>query len=453
MCCPLCPLLSWLRKCSSSAGLEQEFELGLWKDAAALSALAFVRDVPRHRGGAAPKGLGKFKHLTAEGLMDVDAQRLLAGLKSRLCGSCQKGVNLHHVELIKGGINPKRSEHAQYLHSVCQQFVTQMKTGITAALDSLGQQRKIWGSIEEEKQEVAKEVGWPCAMSAISATLGTGVCGREGLLGKLCFAIWESTSSHHSPLVVHGAAGAGKTALLCKLAQEMQNVLAGGAVVAVRLLCARHPQKPDVVGVLHSLLLQICHAHGLSPPSQGAANSPPKLFVLFRSVLAEVSQRGNTLLIILDALDRLSDLHHAHKLYWLPTTLPPHVHLVVSMDTNSKAFTNVQLKLDGESFFEVERLARVDGQKIMDSYLLAARRTLTPGQADGVLALFESTGSPLHLRLMLSEAQRWTSFVPHAEARLGATTEAMLAQLFVRLEEAHGQEVVAGALGYIALAR
>lgn len=435
---------------SAPAGLEQQFDLGLWKDDAALSALVFVRDVPRRRGRAAPKGLNKFKDLTADALMDVDAQRLLAGLKSRLHGSCQKVLNLHCVELIKGGIDPKRSEHRQYLDNVCQQFVTQMKARITAALGSSGQQRKIWGRLEEETQEAAEEAAWG---SALSAKLCSGVCGREALLGQLCFAIWESTGSHHSPLVVHGAAGMGKTALLCKLAQEMQNVLEEGAVVVVRLLSAHHPHRPDVVGVLHSLLLRLCQAHGLSPPPRVTANSPPKLSEFFRSVMAEVSQRENTLLIILDALDQLSDLHHAHKLYWLPTSLPPRVHLVVSMDTNSKMFANAQLKLDSDVFFKVGRLARGDAMKIMELYLLAEQRSLTPEQADGVLRFFDSTGSPLHLQLMLSEARRWTSFTPHAAAHLGTSTEATLAQLFMRLEEAHGQEVVAGALGYLALAR
>lgn len=441
------------RQClaSSPAGLEQEFELGLWQDDGALSALAFVRDSPRHRGRAAPKGLNKFKDLTADGLMDADAQRLLAGLKSRLYGSCQEVLNVHCVELIKGAVEPKRGEHAQYLDNVCQQFVSQMKARITAALDSSGQQRKIWGRVEEEeKPEVAQEGGWRAATGAQRCS---GVCGREALLGKLCLAIWESSSSHHSPLVVHGAAGMGKTALLCKLAQDMQSVLAAGALVVVRLLSAHHPRRPDVVGVLHGLLLQICQAHGLAPPSQVTANSPASLAEVFRSVVAEVSRREHTLLIVLDALDQLSDLHQAHKLYWLPASLPPHVHLVVSMDTNSKMFANVRLKLHGEVFFEVGRLARGDGRKIMERYLLAEQRSLTPEQADGVLRFFDSTGSPLHLQLMLSEARRWTSFTPHAEARLGASSQATLARLLARLEEAHGRELVAAALGYVALAR
>lgn len=406
-----------------------------------------MREVPRHRGRAAAKRLNKFLELTADGLMDADAQQLLAGLKSRLHASCQEG--LHCVELLHGGVEPQRGDHAPYLDGVCQQFVSQMKARIRAALDSAG--RKTWGRAQDGDQEVALAHVLHCSTST---TPQAGVCGRAGLLGRLCLAIWESTSEDHGPLVVHGAAGMGKTALLCGLAQEMQAVLEARAAVVLRLLGARHPHRPDVVGVLRSLLLQICHAHSLAPPSAAKASSAPELSQLFRTVLAEVSRRGDTLLLILDALDQLSDLHHAHELHWLPTRLPPHVHLVVSMDTNSKAFASVRLKVEAvHSFFEVEPLGGVDGQQMVESYLRAEGRSLTAQQTDGVLRLLEPTGSPLHLQLMLAEARRWPSFTPQAEARLGASAAAMLTQLLMRLEEAHGQEVVGGALGYIALAR
>lgn len=361
------------------------------------------------------------------------------------------------MELSKGSIDPKRKEHAQYLDSVCEQFVSQMKARIGATVDSSveGRRRKIWGSIEEGKEDISdwvvEEVGWH---STISTKLCRGLYGREGLLGKLCFAMWESTNIHHSPLVVQGTAGMGKTALLCKLAQEMRSVLEAGAVVVIRLLAARHPQRPDIDHVLHSVCLQISLACGLSPPSPLTANSHLELLRFFRNVLTEVSQQGTTLLIILDALDQLSDQHCAQKLHWLPANIPPNVHLVVSTDTNSEVFVNMRLKLETlRSFFEVERLSRDEGRQMMESYLRASQRTLTPEQSDAVLQSFEPTGCPLHLKLILSAARRWTSFTPLTDVHLGANTQAMMSQLFLMLEEKHGKELVGGALGYIALAR
>lgn len=428
----------------------------MWKDDSRRSALLFVREIPRQRLTGGPKRLAKFMDLNAEGLLDAEAQQLLTSLKSRLFTSYKKNLNLHCVELSKGSIDRKRREHAQYLDSVCEQFVSQMKARIEAMVNSSadGRRRKIWGSTEEGKEEISdrlvEEVG---RHSTISTKLGRGLYGREGLLGKLCLTMWESTNAHHSPLVVHGAAGMGKTALLCKLAQEMRDVLEAGAVVVIRLLSA-YPQRPDVDHVLRSVCLQICWACGLPPPPPLTANSHLDLLRFFRNVLTEVSEQGNTLFIMLDALDQISDQHSAHKLHWLSANVPPNVHLVVSMDTNSEVFATMRLKLGSlRNFFEAERLSGDEGRQIMESYLRAAQRTLTPEQSDAVLQSFEPTGCPLHLKLLLSAARCWTSFTRITDVHLGADAHAVMSQLFLKLEEKHGKELVGGALGYIALAR
>uniref|UniRef100_A0A665VJE0 NACHT and WD repeat domain containing 1 n=1 Tax=Echeneis naucrates TaxID=173247 RepID=A0A665VJE0_ECHNA len=383
-----------------------------------------------------PKRLAKYMDLTADGLLDAEAQGLLANLKSRLYVSSQKILNLHCVELGKGSVDPKRKEHAEYLDSICEQFVTQMKARI------MNRGTSDW-MFEEAGQHLA-----------MSAKLCKGLHGRDSLLGKLCLAMWESTNVRHAPLIIHGAAGMGKTALLCKLAQEMRSVLDAGSVVAIRLLSAHHPQRPDIDHVLHSICLQICLACGLSLPSPLTAGAHLELLRFFRNILAQVSQHGNSLLLILDSLDQLSDQHHAQRLHWLPTDLPPNVHLVVSMDTNSEVFANMRLKLASSgNFFEVEHLSHDEGKQVMESNMQAWQRMLTPEQSDAVLRCFDSTGCPLHLKLILSAARRWASFTLIADIHLGTNTQEMMSQLLQMLEEKHGKELVGGALGYLVLAR
>ncbi|XP_071402923.1 NACHT domain- and WD repeat-containing protein 1 [Centroberyx affinis] len=435
---------------------ECEIEEGLWKEEEP-SALLFVRELPRQRVRDGPKRLAKYLDVTAGGLLDAEAQGLLSGLKSRLYAASQKILNLHCVELSKGSVDPKRKEHAQYLESICEQFVSQMKARISRVMEPpVGErQRKRWGSVEEEREDfsgsVLEEVG---RHAALSAELCGGLQGREGLLGKLCLAMWESTNARHGPLVLHGAGGMGKTALLCKLAQEMRNVLEPKAVVAIRLLSACHPLSPDVDHVLRSVSFQICLACGLAPPAPLTANTHVELVRFFQDLLAKVSHQGNTALIILDSLDLLSEEHQAHKLHWLPADLPPNVHLVVSANTNSQVFAVLRLKLETlENFFEVERLSCDEGKQIMDSYMRASQRTLTSEQSAAVLSSFEQSGSPLHLKLMLAAAKRWTSFTLRAELRLGTGLQDMMSLLFLSLEEKHGKKLVGAALGYITLAR
>uniref|UniRef100_A0A3B3VQ23 NACHT and WD repeat domain containing 1 n=1 Tax=Poecilia latipinna TaxID=48699 RepID=A0A3B3VQ23_9TELE len=409
---------------------------GVWKDNCQMSALLFVREIPRQRMKDGSKRLAKFMDLTADGLLDAEAQEFLTGLKSRLYATSKKILNLHCVELNSGSIDPKRKEHAEYLDSICQQFISQMTIRISEA------EEFDW-VVEEARQH-----------TIMAAKLSKSLQGRDGLLGKICLAMWESTLVHHGPLVVHGTAGMGKTTLLCKLAQEMQDVLEAKAVLVIRLLAANHPQRPNINHVLNSVCLQVCLACGLAPRPLMSVSSHLELQQLFQNILEKVSQQGNTLLLILDSLEQLADQYQAHQLRWLPTDVPPNVHLLVSMETTSEAFASMRLRLGtAGNVFEVEPLSRDEGQQIMESHLQVAKRTLTREQKDAVLQSFHASGSPLQLQLILSAAKNWTSFTPTTELLLGSSSEEVMSQLLLKLEEKHGKELVGGALGCIVLAR
>uniref|UniRef100_A0A8C6WG76 AAA+ ATPase domain-containing protein n=1 Tax=Neogobius melanostomus TaxID=47308 RepID=A0A8C6WG76_9GOBI len=363
--------------------------------------------------------------LRSDGLQDAEAQGLLSALKVRL--NSQKQLNLHCVELFKGAVDPKRKEHAQYLDGLCEQFVSQMK-------------ERGHDVSERPTEEVGRHV-------SAAAELCGGVQVREALLGKVCLALWESTSARHAPVVVHGDPGAGKTTLLCKLAEEMRSVLESRAAVVIRYETV---VSRDCCELLRSLCLQICLAFGLAAPT--ALTADTHLVRFFLNVLEQVSQQGNHLLIVLDDVDHLSDA--SARLRWLPRDLPPNVHMVVSMETRSEAFARMRLRLEtAPTFFEVERLGADDGRRMADSYLESIQRTLAPEQRDFVLRSFEKSGSPLHLRLILALAKRWHSYTPLAELRLAATAQEMTSLLLLTMEERHGRELTAAALGYIALAR
>uniref|UniRef100_A0A3P9GZX9 NACHT and WD repeat domain containing 1 n=1 Tax=Oryzias latipes TaxID=8090 RepID=A0A3P9GZX9_ORYLA len=438
---------------------EQELEQGLWIGDHPPNALLFLRENPKQKkqkGKEWPKRLAKFMDATANVLLDPESQKLLAELKSQLYATSQKTTNLHCVELSRGIIDPKRKEHAQYLDSLCQQFISQMKTRIEAvvSLRTTENLKKISGNVEEDEDKLSLVLEEAKQHTTMTAELCEGLHGREGILGKICLAMWESGQKCHSPHVVHGAAGMGKTALLCKVVQEMQRVLETRVVLVIRFLAAHHPQRPALDQVLHSICLQVSSACGLVPPTPMTAGSPTELQLFFRNILEGASQQGYTLLIVLDALEQLAEQHHSHKLHWIPTNLPPKVHLLVSMDTCSEAFVNMRLKTDSlENFFEVERLSRDEGERIMESHLRASQRTLTAEQKDAALQSFTLTGCPLHLKLILSTVQNWTSFTPLTEQLLGNNTEEVMSQLLHRLEHKHRKELVGGALGYIALAR
>uniref|UniRef100_A0AAY5EIB3 AAA+ ATPase domain-containing protein n=1 Tax=Electrophorus electricus TaxID=8005 RepID=A0AAY5EIB3_ELEEL len=300
---------------------------------------------------------------------------------------------------------------------------------------------------------------WPWLQQELShqAKLSEEKCavftGRDSLLGKLCLMMWESTNILHAPLVVYGPPGMGKSALLCKLAQEMRSVLEPQAVVAPRLL-GTSPLSSDVDSLLKGVCIQVCGAFGLTAPCPQTANSHAKLVRFFHAMLQRVSQQGETLLLILDALDNLTQANNGHKLHWLPKEIPPNVHLVVSTLHKGTALESLRAHVnDDKYFFEVDPLTFDQGRDIVDAYMNAAGRRLTSEQVDVILHSFHQSGSPLHLKLLLDMAKQWSSYTAASDVRLGSSIREVILQFLQALEIKHGRQFVRYALGYISLSR
>ena len=241
---------------------------------------------------------------------------------------------------------------------------------------------------------------------------------------------------------------------MCKLAQEVRSLLDPQAVVVLRLL-GTSPLSSDVDVLLRGVCLQICGAFGLPLPASSAANTHEELVRFFHRTLEEVSGRGEMLLLVLDSLDQLSFAHNAHKLHWLPKDLPPNVHIVVSvLDAGPPLLASLRGSVEEPGhFFEVEPLTCEQGRAVMEAYLSAAGRSLQPEQAELVLRSFQTSGSPLLLRVTLHSALQWTSYTYASDVQVGSTTQEAVDLLLLQLEKKHGGLLVARALGYIASSR
>lgn len=289
------------------------------------SALLFVREFPKLRKKDMQKSLAAFTNLNVDGLVDSEAQELLAGLKTRLYASYSSSVNQHSVEHSKAGLEPGRKEHAQYLDSLCEQFVLQMKEKVKEL--GGGKKRTLGGSEGEGWGWIHQEI---CHHARVCARECAAFRGRESLLGKICLTMLEATNGRHPPLVLYGPAGVGKTALMCKLAQETCGQSDSQAAVVLRLL-GTSPLSSDISPLLRGVCVQICGAFNLPLPAASSTHTHQELVQFFHLTLEEVSSRGEKLVLLLDSLERLSSAHNAHRLHWLPKRLPPNVHVVVSV--------------------------------------------------------------------------------------------------------------------------
>ncbi|KAK1805804.1 hypothetical protein P4O66_012851, partial [Electrophorus voltai] len=431
------------QKCKFFKSLtEREMEQGfLSSQQDNCSAVIFVRELPQLKKSEQQKHSSKFFDVTADGLLDTEAQELLNLLKHRIYNAHPSNLDLHSIELSKGAMDKSRKEHKDYLDNFCELIVSQVKGKIgRQAASPTG---PAWPWLQQELSHQAKLSEEKCAVFT----------GQDSLLGKLCLMMWESTNILHAPLVVYGPPGVGKSALLCKLAQEMRSVLEPQAVVAPRLL-GTSPLSSDVDSLLKGVCIQVCGAFGLTAPCPQTANSHAKLVRFFHAMLQRVSQQGETLLLILDALDNLSQANNGHKLHWLPKEIPPNVHLVVSTLHKGTALESLRAHVnDDKYFFEVDPLTFDQGRDIIDAYMNAAGRRLTSEQVDVILHSFHQSGSPLHLKLLLDMAKQWSSYTAASDVRLGSSIREVILQFLQALEIKHGRQFVRYALGYISLSR
>jgi len=290
--------------------------------------------------------------------------------------------------------------------------------------------------------------------------------GRENLLSRI--ADYLSAAASNSPLVIFGAAGTGKSAVIARAAEDARERYPQ-AVTLERFIGAT---PPSVDG--RSLLQSLSEELGRQFQNEAAVPLEYRdLVSAFRERLAWATAE-RPVFAFLDAVDQLSETDNAKSLVWLPRQLPHHVRLVVSVlddsaaapiDSGSKASTTadplaiLRRRAKPEDLLPIEDYPREDAEGLLDYWLRADKRTLTLTQTDLILAAFEGCPRPLFLKLAAEEGKQWRSDESAPKMPTTDSPDAMLSalieQLFDRLSAPshHGKLLVERALGYFVAAK
>ena len=267
-------------------------------------------------------------------------------------------------------------------------------------------------------------------------------------------------SSDRHALAVWGESGSGKSALMAKAIKNCESGNTNSAIV-FRFIGAT-PASSDGRSLLEGLCRQITRIY---------AGDEATIPTDYRELVKELGERlklatsQKPLVVFLDALDQLSDAHHARNLIWLPGELPEHVRLVVSM-LPGECKTPLERKIPS-GLVKLEPMPKGEADELLEAWLMEASRTLQSPQKDEVLDKFEASakpadkgsgaeeegGMPLYLKLAFEEARRWKSYSP--EADLAGNIPGIIRQLFDRLslDTNHGEILVSRSLGYLAAAK
>ncbi|XP_075681436.1 NACHT domain- and WD repeat-containing protein 1 [Rhinoderma darwinii] len=384
--------------------------------------------------------------VTEDGSPDTEAQELLGDLKARIAQKHPDKVKTHTVEI------SKQMSKETYLQKLCDQVIAVVNHQI---LNSLS--RKDATLPESQKQPpwlgwLVQEVTHHLLLSCKKAEV---FCGRQDMLNKIVGYVKEKDV--RPPLVIYGASGLGKTALMCKAFDMVKHSVAsnGNYILVLRLL-GTSPQSSEIHDVLKSICYQVCLALDLPPPTPQVTNNYNETVRFFHQILAIVSNRKTeTLVLYLDSLDQLSQSDGAHHLHWLPKECPNNVHIVLSTLPEEGGILNTlrEYIIDETSYLEVQPLSAEQGGQMIEMLMSSAGRRLTNAQQDIVLDSFGKCGQPLLLKMAFDEAKRWSSYTSTTELHIATSTKEAVHQLYERLEKLHGKLLISHALGYIVASR
>lgn len=274
------------------------------------------------------------------------------------------------------------------------------------------------------------------------------------------------------PLLIFGAAGSGKSSLLCdwaiglqrgdwspgrpSLLRRWKNRRADQPANGVRLI-AHFVGASTVRATWQSIVRDL-----IDQLRDVRANNFPARFVsdgaLVRTLHLELSRAcaASPVVLLIDGLDLAEHQTPSAKLGWLPTKLPPGLQLIIS---SSEIGHRTEAGRRGWDVLVLDALDRREIAEVTNSYLWQFGKTLGPRDLT-VIQASSGAKSPLFLSLVLEEARhigdhRVLSESLERYAKAGNITELVL-MILDRLEIDYGKDradLVGAALSLLVCSR
>jgi WD40 repeat protein len=202
-----------------------------------------------------------------------------------------------------------------------------------------------------------------------------------------------------TPLIITGESGIGKTTLLAQAARDVRDrnpieYFIGGSTTIANI--------PDLLTDIEITLAKRYRANVAEIPS-GRIKLAYHLTKLLKLATAK-----NPLIIFIDALDQLSKEKEESLISWIPISLPPHVHFIISLLPGSD-LDALRQRSSAINVVEVVGLPDTEAKQLFNAWLAKQNRTVTLAQLSLVLDYYKKHRNPLALRVIVEFALQWAS--------------------------------------------
>ena len=250
-------------------------------------------------------------------------------------------------------------------------------------------------------------------------------------------------SNSDKVLSIIGESGTGKTSLLAKAIAQADS----RPNVKVFRFCGTTTATSDTFSLLSGLIRSIVNDYGVEVNALLNEGEDETKFSTLRGMqdilprCLSLAREDKPLLIILDALDQLTQDSKTLSVEWLPDNLPEHVKFIVS------ALPELREKLARTIVYHLGDMPTDDGRKLLGKWLEASDRTLTNDQMQLVMERFDRNKTPLYLRLAFEKARSWHSY--DTNVLLQSSIDGVLAEYFENIENNHDKLLVQKICGYL----
>jgi hypothetical protein len=378
-----------------------------------------------------------------KGTVDEDAYNRLQVLKGELRSllspdhDCEDIIT--HWQTNKEGVKPAELVSHNHLNDLCERVEKNLLKIIDREIGDFKEITELDREIEAHKTFC--EQSTRCFI------------GRNNVLCKI--RSYFSNSSNE-PLVLYGVSGCGKTALMAKATdlaiqtQESDRVK-GFTINVISRFIGATPESTDIRLLLASLCKQLSDVYHDEKP---VPIDYQELLEDF-SRLLHLSSPDKPLIILLDAIDQLSDSYQDGRIEWLPFKLPKHVKIIISLIPIESYFLQIEMYIPVQNLLELQTMPIEEGCALLDLWLKEAKRSLTIPQYDQIKIRFAVCGLPLYLKLAFEEARRWKSYTEPEQTVLNADVAGVFKDILDRfcLPVNHGKVIVSRSMGYLLAAK
>ncbi len=363
---------------------------------------------------------------------DEDAAALLSALKGTLEGELGEHFKTYEATWVGGNESDAKRPpiSTDHIARLCRDVYESLEAIILEECERLE-------SVDEEK-----------AIRTFAEDRSRNFVGRTDTLAEIEAYLRDGAEQ---PLVLWGESGTGKSAVMARVMLTIDKVQPSAEVVC-RFVGASSGSS-DVRALLDNVSRKIDRAYDVDLRDPGS--SYEDLVRDFPTRLAAATPQ-KPLIVMLDALDQLSDANNARSLTWLPAAVPENCRVLVST-TPGECKTALERKLAEGRLLQLTEMSREEGEELLGLWLDDAGRTLQPAQRGAVITSFMGCAIPLYLKLAFEEARRWHSYdhLDDRAADLAPDVTGLITDLYERLglPRNHGGPLVERALGYLAASR